>query len=33
MISGAARGDKVTRPPVAGPPAPPTTEERKDAAL
>lgn len=31
MISGVAKGDKVTRPPVAGPPAPHPTE-RKDAA-
>lgn len=29
MISGAAGGDKVTRPPVAGPPAPPTTEKER----
>ena len=30
MISGVAKGDKVTRPHVAGPPpAPPTTEDKK----
>lgn len=34
MISGAARGDKVTRPPCGrSPTTPPTTEEGKDAAL
>lgn len=29
MISGVAKEDKVTRPHVAGPPAPPTTEDKK----